>query len=83
MRSAATLFHSLHTWYLLLFNLVSLLHTGTTMVENLTEVDMTWVMEVEEDPAMAHHSTGATLTCTSCSHIMASPFRRGESYNQS
>lgn len=68
-------------WYLLLCKLFYLLLAGMTMVEILTVGDTTWVMVVEEGPALAHRSTGAILICTSCSLIMASPFRRGERCN--
>lgn len=48
------------------------------MEVTLTMVAMIWVMEVVEDLAMPLLSHGVTLTCTSCSPIMASPFRPGE-----
>lgn len=54
---------------------------GMIMVEILTEEDTTWVMVAEEGPVMAPRSTGATLTCISCSLIMASPFKQGERWN--
>ena len=61
--------------------ILNLLLAGMTMVETLTVGDMIWVMVVEGGPAMAHRSTGAILTCISCSLTMASPFRQGERWN--
>lgn len=51
---------------------------GMIMVAILTAEDMTWVTAVVGAPVTALHSTGATLTCISCSLIMASPYKRGE-----